>query len=50
MAVRKALSADNPVRDLRWATFLDGDPPAQEPAPNKKVIRKTAVAESASND
>jgi glutathione synthase/RimK-type ligase-like ATP-grasp enzyme len=50
MAVKKALSGDNPVRELRWAAFLEGAPAAQKAAPKKKALRKTAVAESASND
>jgi hypothetical protein len=29
MAVAKALSDENPARELRWASFLAGDTPAE---------------------
>ena len=39
MAVKKALSEENPARELHWASFLQGEPP---PGVKKKAVRKTA--------
>jgi hypothetical protein len=39
MAVKKALSGENPVRELRWAAFLEGEKPA---AKKKAATRKSA--------
>jgi len=41
MAVAKALSGENPARELRWAAFLTG-----AAAPKKKAARKTASKSS----
>jgi hypothetical protein len=43
MAVKKALSDENPARELRWAAFLAGEKPAAIPAA-KPVARKKAKA------
>jgi hypothetical protein len=32
MAVKKALSEENPARELRWAAFLAGEEPVAVPA------------------
>jgi len=32
MAVKKALSDENPARELRWAAFLAGEGPVEVPA------------------
>jgi glutathione synthase/RimK-type ligase-like ATP-grasp enzyme len=40
MAVQKALSDENPGRELRWAAFLAGGPvvvPSAKPAPKKRI-------------
>jgi glutathione synthase/RimK-type ligase-like ATP-grasp enzyme len=44
MAVKKALNAANPVRELRWASFLEGEKPEPEKkrAPARKVASKPA--------
>jgi hypothetical protein len=39
MAVKKALSGENPVDELRWASFLNGPTPAESRAPR---VRKKA--------
>jgi len=42
MAVKKALSDENPARELRWAAFLAGEGPVAVPsvkAAAKKRIR-----------
>jgi hypothetical protein len=36
MAVKKALSDENPARELRWASFLAGP----VPVPSPKVVAK----------
>jgi glutathione synthase/RimK-type ligase-like ATP-grasp enzyme len=43
MAVEKALSGENPARELRWAAFLEGE----KPAVKKKAARKVKAAEGA---
>jgi len=43
MAVEKALSGENPARELRWAAFLEGE----KPAVKKKTARKAKTAEGA---
>jgi glutathione synthase/RimK-type ligase-like ATP-grasp enzyme len=43
LAVQKALSDENPARELRWAPLLAGSPPAQ-PAPAKVPAKKKAKA------
>jgi hypothetical protein len=43
MAVKKALSDENPARELRWAAFLAGEGPVMLPAP-KPEVRKRARA------
>jgi len=43
MAVKKALSDENPARELRWAAFLAGEKPAAIPAA-RPVARKKAKA------
>jgi hypothetical protein len=43
MAVKKALSDENPARELRWAAFLTGEKPAAIPSA-KPVARKKAKA------
>lgn len=44
LAVKKALSDENPVRELRWAAFLAGQKPVEidraKPAPKRKVAAK----------
>ena len=37
MAVKKALSEEDPARELRWAGFLSGTPAATKPAARKKA-------------
>jgi hypothetical protein len=32
MAVEKALSGENPARELRWGAFLEGEMPARSVA------------------
>jgi hypothetical protein len=36
LAVKKALSDENPARELRWASFLAGEPAADTKTPAKK--------------
>jgi hypothetical protein len=43
MAVKKALSDENPARELRWAAFLAGEK-SIEMAPTKSLPRKKAKA------
>jgi hypothetical protein len=43
MAVKKALSDEKPVQELRWASFLDGGKPAGT-AKAKAPARKKAKA------
>jgi hypothetical protein len=38
MAVKKALSDENPVQELRWASFLAGGTPTE--APKAKAVAK----------
>jgi hypothetical protein len=38
MAVKKALSGENPARELRWAAFLEGE----KPEAKKTVVRRTS--------
>jgi hypothetical protein len=46
MAIKKALSDENPAKDLRWAGFLAGEKPAgnktMKPASKKKGAAKQA--------
>ena len=42
MAVKKALSNENPAQELRWSAFLTG-PPLQEAATSKAPARKKAA-------
>jgi len=42
LAVKKALSDENPARELRWDAFLAGDRPAE--VPSKPTARKRARA------
>jgi hypothetical protein len=45
MAVEKALSGENAVRELRWAAFLAGEKPAvKKKAPRKASQRATETA------
>jgi hypothetical protein len=39
LAVKKALSDENPARELRWASFLTGSPAAAPKAPAKKKAK-----------
>ncbi len=43
MAVKKALSDENPVQELRWASFLTGGKPAEVPKA-KAAAKKKAKA------
>jgi len=43
MAVKKALSEENPIQELRWASFLAGGQPAEKPKA-KAAARKKAKA------
>jgi hypothetical protein len=40
MAVKKALSDENPARELRWAAFLAGEGPVMLPAPKPEVRKR----------
>jgi hypothetical protein len=40
MAVKKALSDRNPVQELRWASFLAGGKPAEEPTAKASTRKK----------
>jgi glutathione synthase/RimK-type ligase-like ATP-grasp enzyme len=44
MAVQKALNAENPVRELRWAAFLEGDR-----APATKAVRRARPRSAVAN-
>jgi glutathione synthase/RimK-type ligase-like ATP-grasp enzyme len=47
MAVAKALSRENPARELRWAAFLEGTKPAAKKSAARKVGRKSEAEASA---
>jgi glutathione synthase/RimK-type ligase-like ATP-grasp enzyme len=44
MAVKKALSDENPARELRWASFLTGEKPATASKPRARRSAKSSAA------
>jgi hypothetical protein len=46
LAVRKALSDENPAKDLRWSTFLGNAAQSADPGASKKVSKTTGRTKS----
>jgi hypothetical protein len=46
MAVKKALSGENPARELRWTAFLEGEMPTKKTAAQRSPQKAAPVAEA----